>query len=124
MSCNSGCSGTNLSDMCPSRMNDARAFTDYRFRYDLNAELMNKVASARMPQSSYESRMYLQQNARRIIEEQRARSIQGLSPCAPCINPANPSTMLDSRYVVKCDKVTCQRYEVNNQGVGDTRDYS
>lgn len=105
-------------------MNDARAFTDYRFRCDLNAELMGKVATAKMPLSSYDSRMYLQQNARRIIEEQRARSIQGLSPCAPCLNPATPSTMLESRYVVKCDKISCNRHEVNNQGVGDARNYS
>lgn len=124
MSCSSGCSGKNLSDMCPSRMNDARAFTDYRFRCDLNAELMAKVAASKMPLSSYDSRMYLQQNSRRVIDEQRARSIQGLSPCAPCLNPTNPSTMLDSRYVVKCDKVSCTRTEVNNQGVGDYRAYN
>lgn len=123
MSCNSSCSGKNLSDMCPSRMNDARAFTDYRFRCDINSELMGKVASSKMPRSSYDMRMYLQHNAQRIIDEERARSIQGLTPCAPCLNPANPSTMLDSRYVVRCDKVSCTRTEINNQGLGDYRAY-
>jgi len=124
MSCNSSCSGKDLSEMCPSRMNDARAFTDYRFRCEKNAELMSQVAASRLPLSSYDSRMYLQKNARKIIEQQRARAIQGLSPCAPCLNPTNPSTMLDSRYVVRCDKVSCTRTEMNNQGVGDYRAYS
>lgn len=124
MSCTNSCSGKNLSDMCPSRMNDARAFTDYRFRCDKNSELMSQVVASKMPKSSYDSRMFLQRNAERIMEQERARAIQGLTPCAPCLNPANPSTMLDSRYVVRCDKVSCSRVEVNGQGLGDYRAYS
>ena len=66
MSCDSSCSGKNLADMCPSRMNDARAFTDYRFRCDKNAELMSQVAASKLPASSYDSRMFLQRNAEKF----------------------------------------------------------
>lgn len=104
---------------CPSRMSDGRAFTDYRPRCIVNADLLNSVKGTK---SSYESRMYLQMNAEKLMEDERNRAISRLSPCAPCNRPKTQSgTMLPERYIVKCDNVTCTRTEVNPSGLGDGR---
>lgn len=105
-------------------MSDGRAFTDYRPRCAVNAELMTLVGANKMVQSSYESRMYLQQNAERFMEMERQKAIDRMVPCAPCARPfTDPGTELPARYVVRCDGVTCSREEVNPQGLGDTRKY-
>lgn len=123
-SCNS-CSGTNPKPSCPSRMSDGRAFTDYRPRCAVNAELLQMVSQANMMQSSYESRMYLQKNAEAVMEKQRGMAVQNLAPCAPCTRPFNdPGTMLPNRFVVRCNGITCTREEVNPAGLGDGRDYA
>lgn len=109
---------------CPSRMSDGRAFTDYRPRCVVNAELLKSLETKNAVQSSYESRMYLQKNAEKFMEEQRLKAVERLSPCAPCVRPfSDPGTMLPERYMVKCDDVTCTRVEVNPDGVGDGRMY-
>lgn len=108
--------------MCPTRMSDGRAFTDYRFRCAVNAELLEKVKLNNMVQSSYESRMFLQQNAEKIMEEERQKAVARLIPCAPCKRPfTDPGTMLPERFIVRCDGVTCKRVEVNPTGLGDGR---
>ena len=109
---------------CPTRMSDGRAFTDYRPRCIVNAELMASVAGQKMVQSSYESRMYLQSQADKVMEQERQKAMDRLIPCAPCQRPFSESgTMLPERYVVRCDGVTCTRNEVNPAGVGDGRSY-
>lgn len=110
--------------MCPSRMADGRAFTDYRPRCIVNSELMTKVSNSGKMQSSYESRMYLQQNAEQVMQQERIRAVERLVPCAPCKRPLNDAgTMLPERYVVRCDGVTCSRTETNPMGLGDGRSY-
>lgn len=125
MSSCSTCTGENPKPMCPSRMSDGRAFTDYRPRCAINAEIMQLVSKANMMQSSYESRMYLQQNADSVMEMQRNMANQNLAPCAPCTRPnSDVGTMLPERYVVRCNGVTCSRSEVNPFGLGDGRAYN
>lgn len=110
--------------MCPSRMADGRAFTDYRPRCAVNAELLNAVNAKGMPQSSYESRMYLQQNAEAFMQQERLKAVERLIPCAPCRRPpTDAGTMLPERYVVRCSPTTCERTEVNPTGLGDGRKY-
>lgn len=110
--------------MCPSRMSDGRMFTDYRPRCAINAELMDMVAKANMVQSSYESRMYLQQNAEKVMNMQRSFALNNAAPCAPCTRPfTDAGTMLPERYVVRCDGVSCSRTEMNPMGLGDGRKY-
>lgn len=124
MSSCSSCSGPMPKPVCAARMSDGRAFTDYRPRCAVNAELMGMVAGANMVQSSYESRMFLQRNADKVMENQRTAAINNLAPCAPCARPFNEAgTMLPERYVVKCDAVSCSRKEVNPTGLGDGRSY-
>lgn len=105
-------------------MSDARAFTDYRPRCAVNAELMGYVTQGGSIQSSFESRMYLQRNAEKVMDIQRNRAIDNMAPCAPCMRPTGDAgTMLAERYVVKCDAVSCSRKEVNPMGLGDGRSY-
>ena len=121
MSCKS-CSAPNPTTMCPSRMEDGRAFTNYYGRCFENSHLMSMVGTA---PSSYESRMYLQRNAQQVMDMERARAVDTLIPCAPCRRPlTDDGTMAPSRYVVRCDAVSCTRTEVNPLGIGDARNYS
>lgn len=123
MSC-STCSGTNPTTTCPSRMSDGRAFTDYNPRCSENARIMSMLDNAKLVQSSYESRMFLQRNAQQVMDMERARAAETLIPCAPCSRPlTEDGTMAPSRYVVRCDAVSCQRTEVNPNGIGDGRNY-
>lgn len=120
MSC---CSSSN-GNKCPSRMNDGRAFTDYRPRCMINADMMSELTQINMVSSSYESRMYLQKNADAIMQAQQKNAVDTLL-CGPCMRPLKDvSTMHPERYVVRCDAVSCQRHEVNPNGLGDGRKYS
>ena len=111
--------------MCPNRMADGRAFTEYRPRCAVNAVLFNLVSNANMVQSSYDARMYLQANAEQLMQNEKNKAIQTIAPCAPCTRSFNdPGTMLPSRYVVRCDGISCSRTETNPFGVGDGRQYS
>ena len=67
MNINSTNSSVNNSG-CPLKMSDGRPFTDYRPRCAINADLMTDLDKNNMIKSSYESRMYLQHNAEKIIE--------------------------------------------------------
>lgn len=126
MSSCSSCSAPNPVVTCPTRMSDGRSFTDYRPRCAVNAELMQLVSNNNMVQSSYESRMYLQNNAEAFMDMERDKAAQRLIPCAPpCDRPTSePGTMLPERYVVRCNGATCTRTEVNPEGVGDGREYT
>lgn len=123
-SCKS-CDGPAPTPMCPSRMSDARMFTDYRPRCAVNAELFKLVSDAGLVNSSYESRMFLQNNAEKVMDVNRQNALKNLAPCAPCTRSfADPGTMLPERYVVRCDGVSCTRSEVDAFGVGDGRKYT
>lgn len=125
MSSCSSCSAPNPTPSCPIRMSDGRVFTDYRPRCAVNAELMQLVSAQKMMESSYESRMFLQQNAEQMIQMERDRSIKRMVPCAPCERPlTDQGTLLPERYVVRCNGVSCARNEVNPEGVGDRRDFT
>lgn len=122
-SCNS-CSGTAPTVMCPTRMNDGRAFTDYRPRCPIHSEMVQRVSAQGAPTSSYELRMYLQKNAEALMDRNRTEAVERLIPCAPCQRPfTDQGTMAPERYVVRCDPVSCTRTEVNPYGIGDGRQY-
>ncbi len=104
---------------CPSRMSDGRSFTDYRPRCAINAELMSDLTKQNLARSSYESRMFLQNNAEQIMERSRMLSIENLAPCAPCKRPFSDSgTMYPQKYIVKCSATSCEKIEVNPDGLG------
>ena len=125
MSCKSGCDAPTKGMTCAARMSDGRAFTDYRPRCAVNAELLGKVDAAKMLGSAYESRMYLQSHTDHLMAENYQWAVNNLMPCAPCARPfSEDGTMLPQRFIVRCDAVTCKRTEVNPNGLGDGRQYS
>lgn len=122
MSC---CNSKEPLSHCPMKMSDGRCFTDYRPRCAVNAELLDDLAKKNIIKSSYESRMFLQQNAEMIMERSRQSSIERLAPCAPCNRSLNEAgTMYPQRYIVKCSTTNCEKIEVNPDGLGtSTRIY-
>jgi hypothetical protein len=117
------CCDTSGKYPCPNKMADGRSFTDYRPRCNINYDLMQDLTKNNIINSSYESRLYLQQNAEKIMELNRNNAINNLAPCAPCNKSGNDTTMLPEKYIVKCDAITCKREEINPNGLGDGRNY-
>lgn len=116
------CFGTNSKNSCPAKMNDARAFTDYRPRCIVNAQLMNYLTDKNVVASSYESRMYLQHNADKLMEQYKTNAENTLL-CGPCGKKEGISDIEQERYMVKCNNITCEKQEVNPFGIGDGRMY-
>ena len=118
------CCDTSGKYPCPNKMADGRSFTDYRPRCNINYDLMQDLTKNNIINSSYESRLYLQQNAEKIMESNRVNATNNLAPCAPCTRPLSDNgTMLPERYIVKCDAVSCKRQEIDVNGLGDGRNY-
>ena len=106
--------------MCPMRMNDGRVFTDYRPRCLVNNDLTTALTQKQMVASSYESRMFLQQNAESIMQQSQKLAEEN-AKCGVCKD--NAGIIHPERYVVRCDTVSCRRDEVNPDGFGDGRHY-
>ena len=118
------CCSANNKKQCPLRMSDGRAFTDYRPKCNINADLFEELAKNKVIQSSYESRFYLQNNSEKIIQEEYEKALKNLAPCAPCTrDPKDSGTMHPERYIVRCDSISCSRTEINPNGLGDGRSY-
>ena len=116
---NSGSKGAgSLSEQtkqCPSRM-DYGWLTDYSFRCAQNSKLNGMVPPNK---SAYVSRMYLQENAVKIMAQERLAAEGRLAPCAPCKRAnSDPGTMLPEKYVVRCNDVTCASYVNDPNGLG------
>ena len=85
----------------------------------VNSELMTDVSNNNMIKSSYESRVFLQENAEKLMERNRLTVLERLAPCAQCNRPFDdPGTMYPERYVVKCTPTSCEKIEVNKYGLG------
>jgi hypothetical protein len=117
MSC---CSNQTNDNLCPMRMNDGRAFTDYRPRCMVNYDMVSQLSEKKIINSSYESRMYLQRNADEIMELEKRNAVSKVN-CVPC--EAKVNTMLPEKYMIHCDTVSCKRDEANIEGLGDGRRY-
>ena len=114
---------TTKNNLCPLKMSDGRSITDYRPKCIINYELMENMTENNLIKSSYESRMYLQQNAEKEMERQRKNSLRDVADCVPCTNIVNKDIVHPERYVVSCNAVSCSRNEVNPSGLGDGRNY-
>ena len=60
-------SSTEKKPHCPIKMSDGRSFTDYRPRCMVNSELMTDLDNNNIIKSSYESRVFLQENAEKLM---------------------------------------------------------
>lgn len=111
--------------ICPSKMSDGRFLTDYRPKCIVNQELNDSLVKQNIKNSSYDSRMYIQNNGIEMIEEQYKKTYEKSANCAPCkMSLKEKGTMLPERYVVRCDNVSCVRKEINPNGLGDGRNFS
>jgi hypothetical protein len=120
-SCNT-CDTKNGKSNCPLKVPAGVAFTNYNGRCPANAELVGMLSQNGVINSSYEVRMFLQANGEKLMEFERTRALERLAPCAPCKRPfTEQSTMEPERYVVRCTPVSCERKEVNPNGIGDGR---
>jgi hypothetical protein len=111
----------NNSKTCPIKMSDGRYFTNYNPRCDNYTYINNLLKENNMPVSSYEQRLFLQRNYERVVEDENKRILANLSPCVPCnpgelINETNKE--LDSKYMVYCNGVSCDKKLVNENGLG------
>ena len=105
---------------CPLRMSDGRFFTDYRPRCDTYTELYEKLEKNNIVKSSNESRDYLQKNAETIMTDNLNNAINNLLPCAPCLSSLTENgTILEQKYIIKCDNVSCKKVEINKLGLGE-----
>ena len=100
---------------CPPRMDDGRHFTDYRPRCLLNniTRLNNNI------RNSFEYRLFLSRNAEKLMQENRQKMCDKYC----CDNCDVPSTMLPEESIVKCNKFTCYASKLDNNGLGQGRDY-
>jgi hypothetical protein len=104
-------------------MSDGRSFTNYNTRCEFNSFINSKLNDKNIINSSYEMRLYLQQNHDELVKLDREAAIRNISPCSPCavgqlINDKNPQ--LANKYQVKNDGVNCYKSMVNDQGIGTT----
>lgn len=121
MSC---CSANYPNKQCPLRMSDGRAFTNYEPRCNFNSFVNSKLSENNMIKSSYEMRLYLQQNYDKLVELDRKKAMDNISPCGECgigdlINTKDPK--LDNKYIVKCDGISCYNTLNNPEGLGTTK---
>lgn len=121
MSC---CSANYPNKTCPLRMSDGRAFTNYEPRCNFNSYVFGKLAENNMIKSSYEMRLYLQQNYSSIVEADRKKAIDNITPCGECgvgdlIN--EKEKLLGTKYNVRCDGVSCYKTLVNPEGLGTNK---
>ena len=123
MSCNKGCSKPLETKTCPMWMADGRVTTDYKPRCAVNEELNSMLTNNNQQVSSYNIRMYLQQNALKEMERQRNNSLYDVADCVPCKNIVNKDIVHPERYVVSCNEISCNRKEINPNGLGDGRKY-
>lgn len=116
-SCNSGCSLPSKKQ-CPIRMMDGRAFTSYEPRCAVSGMLNSFVKDSSV--SSYDIRMELQRNGMKHLETMRLDSMKNILDCIPCqMKERDP--MLDEKYTVRCNEVSCVRGVTNPKGLGDAR---
>lgn len=111
---------------CPIKMADGRYFTNYEPRCIRNANLNELLTKNNITNSSYEQRLFLQNNSQMIIEMEQKKVMESIFPCNPCkvgelLNETNKQ--MDNKYFVSCDGVSCKNTLVNPDGLGTTKNF-
>jgi hypothetical protein len=116
-SCNKG--SNNKYFKCPPRMSDGRHFTDYRPSCHVN----NMIRANNKKLNSFEYRNFLTKNANELMDLNRKYACQQ-NGCGPCKEPYNQGTMLPEQSIKKCNNNSCNTDFVNDNGLGQGRQYS
>ncbi len=97
----------------PPRMDDGRHFTDYRPNCVVNTNLKvdNKLLN------SYEYRMYLTQNATKIMDTNKKISY-AQNGAYDCANKDTYGTMLPEKGMTLCNIQNCSVLEGYEEGIG------
>jgi hypothetical protein len=103
---------------CPPRMSDGRHFTDYRPSCDVN----NLITANNGVVSSFDYRMFLQENAEKLMDLNRVYVVQK-NACSPCVEPYNVGTMLPEKQMVTCNTNSCSNSKNILNGLGQGRNY-
>lgn len=98
----------------PMRMNDGRAFTDYRPNCDVN----NQYRVNNNIPNSYQYRLFMTNNAEKIMENDRLNTCKFLT-----INEVHPNVQLDELTKITCNSNTCEEKVFNKNGLGQGRNY-
>lgn len=106
----------NISE-CMYKMQDGRSFTDYRPRCTINYQMKNDKM-----QNSYESRMFLINNAESMMKANQ-EIVNSRNVCMKCTPTSMEATFLPEQNMVQCDEHTCNFSTVNPNGLGTGRIY-
>ena len=113
-------SSTNNIQNCMLKMQDGRAFTDYRPRCTINYQLKN----TKNMNNSYDSRMFLINNAESLMKENET-IVKDKNVCKSCFGTNEVGTMLPEKNMVQCNDKTCNfQANVNPNGIGSGRIYN
>lgn len=100
---------------CMNKMQDGRSFTDYRPRCTVQHQMQKNL-----PKSSYDNRMFLMENAEKIMDKNRQEADKcGENSCMPLkITPPDSNTF-------QCNGKTCSQTNTNSpNGIGTGRNYA
>ena len=103
----------------PQRMSDGRNFTDYRPNYELNQTLKEKNKL----DNSHNYRNFLNNNAEKIIEENRVFSASK-NALYKCKEPYHIGTMVPEKTKIICNAHSCNRVLNDKNGFGEGRTYN
>ena len=105
---------------CMLKMQDGRAFTDYRPRCTINYQLKN----TKEMNNSYDSRMFLINNAESLMTENE-NIVKETNACKSCFSTNELGTALPEKNMMKCNDKTCNfQTNVNPSGIGTGRIYN
>jgi hypothetical protein len=113
-------SKANKINECMFKMQDGRSFTDYRPRCTIQYQMKNEQM-----QNSYESRMFLINNAEQMIKANQ-QIVEDKNKCMNCqdMMTDDKSTFLPEKNMMKCDAKSCNYMaDVNPNGIGTGRIY-
>lgn len=100
-----------------NKMQDGRAFTDYRPRCTVQFQMKNDNTK-----NSFDTRQFLTNNAEKLMKA-NMEIAESNSPCAST-NLNKVGTMLPEKNMMTCDANTCNfSQNVNPNGVGTGRIY-
>ncbi len=118
MSCDKCIKTPATRESCFDRMADGRQFTNWT----PNCTLYWKQNDIGKLGSSYDQRMWMINNAEKLMQEQRNTLPGGV--CIPCFSDKEQGTVLPEQQSQKCNRNYCEFSTTNNMGLGLGRNFS